>query len=482
MSKSTPRKVDGRNSNLLLRTTQQPESQVVRKEKEDDASKSRHATSAVAPLQKGHRFLDRYKGSPMGDEVTQYRLPRIVRAKHETYVEYWFRIPEDLRPDYNNRQWERYRKKEGIGLKNSPYTPEMLCAAIRDALVHGYNPFMEEAKFVREERKEITEPGSKTWTVQEAVIFYNSIATERTNNADSLAKMLRTTNRFLAWLTNRDFHHQPVISITPEHIEKYLFEMKKGVPSKQGKPAKAWTNKTFNNEKGFLSMMFNFFLKRTITRTNPVLDVKKLRVVNRKNKYYNNQEFELVRNTLATEDPTCFFAAELIYYLCIRSEKELSLLLLSHFDLENKRVNLPAENTKTQTDRSIPLADDLIPKIAELKKQYPGNYHVISVKRKSKFDAYNPPGKTPFASGFLSRRFSKIRAKLGLSQYHELYSFKHTRMLHLRNATNELGEKLSDGDIMFLTGHTDYQAFSQYMRDLALTGDADKINRLSRKF
>lgn len=76
----------------------------------------------------------------------------------------------------------------------------------------------------------------------------------------------------------------------------------------------------------------------------------------------------------------------------------------------------------------------------------------------------------------ISARFAKIRKKAGLSSDHTPYGFKHTRIIHLKMDGGQ------DKDIMQLTGHTSYQAYAEYLRDLGVDGNPEAINQISRKF
>jgi site-specific recombinase XerD len=82
----------------------------------------------------------------------------------------------------------------------------------------------------------------------------------------------------------------------------------------------------------------------------------------------------------------------------------------------------------------------------------PGDYFV--------FTYHGKPWATQSADDFLQKKFRMIRAELNLSKDYTLYSFKHTRAVHL----------LMDGaqpiDIMQLFRHTDLSTTTKYIRDL----------------
>jgi integrase len=99
---------------------------------------------------------------------------------------------------------------------------------------------------------------------------------------------------------------------------------------------------------------------------------------------------------------------------------------------------------------------------------------VFSVQSKTAFVADGKPGAEPFGKGFFSKRFAKLRKEIGISSDYTIYGLKHTRVIHLKSAG------ASDADIMALTGHSTYDAFSRYLRDLGMTANPEVIDRLGR--
>lgn len=67
------------------------------------------------------------------------------------------------------------------------------------------------------------------------------------------------------------------------------------------------------------------------------------------------------------------------------------------------------------------------------------------------------------------------RNAAGLSKDFSLYSAKYTRVVHLKY------DGVSDSDIMSLTRHKTFEAYSIYLRGLGLTADIKNINAKSRK-
>jgi hypothetical protein len=75
---------------------------------------------------------------------------------------------------------------------------------------------------------------------------------------------------------------------------------------------------------------------------------------------------------------------------------------------------------------------------------YPGDYYVFSAPHKNKFVKDGEPGLENFGKGFFSKRFSKIRTKIGLDRNFTIYGLKHSRIIHLKL------DGVADQDIMSL--------------------------------
>ena len=143
---------------------------------------------------------------------------------------------------------------------------------------------------------------------------------------------------------------------------------------------------------------------------------------------------------------------------------------------DRKQVLIQAEEAKTDADRFIPIPDELMEELTYIHDNYPPDYFVVGKGNRVKFVRDNTPSPKPFPNNMISARFAKIRKKDGLSSDHTPYSFKHTRVIHLKQ------DGARDADIMQVTVHTSYQAYAEYLRDLGVDGNPEAINRISRKF
>lgn len=85
-------------------------------------------------------------------------------------------------------------------------------------------------------------------------------------------------------------------------------------------------------------------------------------------------------------------------------------------------------------------------------------------------------GNSPASANYFSMLFKPFKDKFGLGPDHTLYSWKHTRAIHL------IQDGVQPYELMKMFRHSDLATTSLYLRDLGLTVDGDAINSKTRKF
>src|SRR5690606_41908964 len=100
-----------------------------------------------------------------------------------------------------------------------------------------------------------------------------------------------------------------------------------------------------------------------------------------------------------------------------------------------------------------PVCDEFFQLIKEMRLiDLPLNYYVFGKNGK--------PRELLSYKDTFRNRYKPIRAKLGLDDKYTLYGRKHTRVVNL------LMTDFTDHQVMSLTGHSDYQSFMAYKREL----------------
>lgn len=390
--------------------------------------------------------------------IDRYRPPVIVRSKYGWYIRYYYRIPPEIQHMYNNKPWHLFRVKEDMnrrkGQDRENYA-EWLLSEITRSLKDGYNPFapdkekISDIEFQAEKKDELN--------ATDAMKLFLATWEKRGLEKQTLAKYTKVVNRFIDWLVENLIPYTEITNITTAHVEQFLNDTKKKYD---------FGKREFNNHYDFIRTAFNFLLKKKFISESPMPGIDKMKSKSTKHRYYDDKSLANVIKVMEINDPWTLLAFQTVYYLCVRSEKELKYLKVGNINWEQNTIL--ADETKGGNERYIPFDNNL--RELYLKAgidKYPDDYYI--------FGAHKKPSPVPFGGGYFSKRFGKIRKVAGLSSEHTMYGAKATRIIHLKQAG------LSDADIMSLTGHQSFQAYASYLRDLGMSADAGKINKVSRK-
>lgn len=413
------------------------------------------------------RFIDEYSKQNSKQAMAKYvtwKPPKLYKGKR-WLVEYQYRIPEELRHLHKGAKWKRFQVFEDINRNKSDEYAQTLLRAVEIVLEGGFNPFTYQTQMFAKVSQDIHP--SKEWTIIQGLNYFLQQWEERGNEKRTIENYKRAVGHLVEWLKFRNMQNFPAGTLQKKHVELALQEASK---------VNSWENRTYNNNLSFLRTALKFMTDEGMIPKNPGAGVTKKKSKSQKHKFYDEKKFTLVRKLMGEHDPLLFFAARIVYYLCIRSAKELRLFKVGNIFPERRQVLIQAEDAKTDSDRFIPIPDELLPELTAMREAYPDTYYVIGKPKGHKFVAGNKPAAARFGNNFLSKRFSKIRGLAGLSNDYTLYGFKHTRIIHLKQDGGQ------DADIMGLTGHTSYEAYSAYLRDLGVDANPEAINKISRKF
>lgn len=399
------------------------------------------------------KFLTQNGSETVPKKDIHFKPARIVKGKR-WYVTYSYRIPLGLA---NAGKWEVFKVFEDINRYKTDEYAEALRAAIDKALLRGWSPYQKEINFVEE---------AKIWTINEGLNFFLQKWAERGLEKTSLVKYQRVVKRFIEWLTKKKAQNIFASQVTKAHVEIYFSETSR---------ANEWSNRTYNNEIDFLNTAFLFLVNEKIIAENPCKGIHQKKSMSKKHRSYDPRTLDKLLTTLKQDDPYLYFAFQCVYYLCVRSEKELKYLRVGNIDPERMQVLLTASGTKSKADRYIPMTKAML-QVFEQRRIFDAdpNHYVFGVPHKNKFVPDGEPGPKPFGNGFFSKRFARIRSKLGLSSDWTLYSAKHTRVVHLKT------DGASDREIMSLTGHSDFTSYAKYLRDLGMDFDPAKLSAMTR--
>ena len=75
-----------------------------------------------------------------------WKTPKLYKAKDKWFVEYQFRIPEELRSRYDGAKWKGFRVYEDINRYKTDEYAQVLIKVVQYGLEQGFNPFEYEQK------------------------------------------------------------------------------------------------------------------------------------------------------------------------------------------------------------------------------------------------------------------------------------------------------------------------------------------------
>jgi site-specific recombinase XerD len=399
-----------------------------------------------------YRFLETQSGQKTDKIYLMFRPAKLKGKWPNKFVEYYYRNPETA-------AWKRFKVFEDINRNKTAAYDKLLLDAVNDKLKSGFSPFTDVDPYEPKPK-----PETVPYTIQRALNYFLLKWKERGQDPETIVRYDRAIRYFEAWLLLKGIQFMAADEITQEHIEQALV---------YNKTKREWSNRTYNNNKDFLSTCFTYLQKKAVIKINPCSDISDQKIRTRKHRYYDTSTLNKIMEVMKKEDPYLHFAAQVVYHLCVRSEKELQNLMVGNIYPDRMQVLL--EITKTKADRYIPM-DPLILKIFQERGifDYPKDYYLFPQLNKTKFVPDGPPGTEPFTRNFFSRRFVKIRTAAKLSSDYTLYGFKHTRVIHLKQ------DGAQDAEIMNLTGHKDFASYAAYLRDLGIDVNPENIHRLSR--
>ncbi|MBA4167455.1 MAG: tyrosine-type recombinase/integrase [Chitinophagaceae bacterium] len=373
-----------------------------------------------------------------------YRPARLVKTATRWYVEYWYRVPEGLMEKHG--EWKRFRVFEDINRHKSEEYADLLHKAVNRSLLNGYNPFENEKRFVAPDVV-VADVSLNT-----ALAQFIAHCTEKGLRKKSIQSYGVIVNFLKAYFLTGNKVYRPLAEFTKEDMKRFIFDLKK---------QKNWQNYTTNNYIQFTKTIFNWFVKEEYILKNPVQSIDQLPVNITKHKYYSDAVAEKIKATILKMDTELYEFIEFIYYTGTRPKSEARLLQVENILFDRKLLFIPAHISKNKTDDYISMGDDLIKLLATRKDQPADNYIFGGAK--------------PRSQNYFASLYKPFKDKFALGADYTLYSWKHTRAIHLAQAGADPYQ------IMKLFRHSSLEITMKYLRDLGL-GISDEINQKSKKF
>ena len=382
-------------------------------------------------------FLTESSAKQVPRKYIHYRPARLVKGKR-WYIEFYYK---------NKGKFIRFRIFENVNkFKDLEFSLDYV-DTINKALQRGYNPFEQAA------------PEPEEMTITEAINFAIEKQKGKGLVKETIEKYEYAARLVISWLEEENLSCVPPTTIHKHHIEKLLSEYKE---------ENGWGNRQYNNMRNYMNVIFAFLLKQELISSNPVTSIESLKTKTTKHSYYDKDLFPKVTRIIKENDSYLWYAVMWVYYLGVRSGKELRLMKVGDILDGGTSFRFRAEATKTNREDILPIDPNLKVIIEEM--------NLLSYdKKKYIFGVNKEPSFKPVNEDYFSSRFSKIRKVAGLDTNFTLYSYKHSRIIHLLKD----GAKLAD--ISKLMRHKDISVTAIYARDLGVDFDSTELEKLTRK-
>lgn len=250
------------------------------------------------------------------------------------------------------------------------------------------------------------------------------------------------------WFIENGFEKLHISEVKRMHVFDFLEYAKK-----EGR----WTSgKTYNTHKSNISRLFNYFINNydEVIEKNPVLRIESKPEITRGNQPYNEKEFKAIQDAILERDPYLWRICQFVYYAAVRNEREGLNLLCGDIDFTSNQIIIRPELSKGKKKQLIPIYPEFLNILKNEMKlnEYPPNWYI--------FGRGDKPGPVRVGKDNFYERFKKIRDSIGLSKYHGIYSFKHTR------GCNMVEDGATLYEIQTLFRHESLQATMAYLKSV----------------
>jgi len=147
-------------------------------------------------------------------------------------------------------------------------------------------------------------------------------------------------------------------------------------------------------------------------------------------------------------------------------------LKVKDIDIQNKLLVFKAKNKPVKTKILVDLLLKDIPDISKLNPEF------------SLFTPEGVPGIWGISDedkrGYFTKRYGKVKTKLGFDTDYGMYSFRHTYTTKVyRKLRETLTPDEAESNLMMITGHTTRSALRKYLREIDAELPADYSSLIS---
>lgn len=332
-----------------------------------------------------------------------------------------FSIPKVIKFDDLSKAWYVYfrydgkiqRFKYGINYiktyKERLKEAELIQKALHQKLKDGWNPLI----------PDIVSQNSKLSFI-DSLDF--AIEKKTPNLKSKTVSGYKGTVRFMQEAAKKvGLQHLQIVDTKRVHI-KLIIE--------KAKEQRSWSNNAYNKHLNHLKAILSELIQWDIIEVNPAYKINNLSVADSDaNQPAPIEDVEKIKAELLANHPDFYNFVITIFHTGIRPE-EITKITLEMIDLKNSEIVLPANITKTNKKRIVPINQHLMSYYKKMNFEHlPKDYYLFGSFREpgkgniGKFKDYIP-GPTKMNRDTATRRWETI-VKKGLGIQMHMYAMKH---------------------------------------------------------
>lgn len=347
----------------------------------------------------------------------------------------WYRAK-----DPNSGEWKLFVHKKGVNRYRIKRERIKEINALRTAISHAlrhenYNPF-----------SKINESGSVT--LMEYLREIHEIKSHSLR-VKTMRSYLHSINVFEYWLKDIGY-----LNITPDRLSKKDVVMFSDYLLK----TRGVSARSRNNHICFLKVYFNNLIERGAATLNPFMAAKKVQETSSTHVSYNKDDRIKIIDYMKRYDIRMYYLICFVFYCGIR-KPELVLLKIGNIDLVNKTITVPSTAAKNKQSQSVTIPTAFETILQEMNiSSYPNDYFVFGYGRR-------PNSRPLLDTDGMTASMKRINKKLGIKGKKTFYSWRHTGLIELYEATKD------PYLVMRQARHSNLSTTIIYLRSLGLSVD-----------
>ncbi len=253
-------------------------------------------------------------------------------------------------------------------------------------------------------------------------------------------------NVFLQFLRKQGISARPITEITKRTVLQFLNEK-----MQETSPA------TRNSYKRSLSALFSILESEDYIPKNFIQSIPNVKALPSKNKAYTSAETARIFDHLERNDKDLLLLIKFVSY-CFLRPVEACRLQVKDVDLELKQLRV---KTKTKASKLKRIPDIMIKELQKLDLSNPNAYFITA------YGVAESEASADDRRALFTKRYRKVRNKLGFNADYTIYSFRHTFITKIyRELRKKMGKFETYDILMGITGHSTIAALEKYLRDI----------------